>query len=98
MTAVEAAHLLRNPGCIDQNIDSTVVLANLPNGLSDSLNIAYIYTMECCVDASLLSHVSSCLVANILLDIENCNAANANFCKCLSHVEPETTTGAGRQC
>ena len=88
---------LGNASSIDKHIKRAVMVVNILNGLTNAFAITHIDTVKANIDASLLTKLACGLVAKLLLNVKNGNAAYANFGKCLSHVESEPTAATTRK-
>jgi hypothetical protein len=91
-------NLLGNAGSVDEHVELTVVVNDVLDGLAHSLTVAHVDAVETDVDASLLSEVSSGLLAELLLHVHDGDATNTNLSEGLRHVVAETATAAGSEC
>ena len=67
----EEVHLLCNSSCVDQDVDSSVVVHYILHSLVDCVAIANIDAVEACIDASLIAELASCFVPDLLLHVED---------------------------
>ena len=87
-------NLLGNAGSVDENVELSVVLNDVLDGLAHSLAIAHVDAVEADVDASLLGQVTGSLLAELLLNVHDGDATNTDLSEGLRHVVAETATAA----
>jgi hypothetical protein len=83
---------LRNTSGVDKDVELSVVIDDVLNGLAHSLTIAHVDAIEADVDAGLLTELTSSLVAELLLNVHDGNTTNTNLSQGLSHVVPEAAS------
>jgi len=91
---VKEDNLLGNTSGVDENVDSAVVSGNILDSLLNRSLVTDIDLVEADVDTSLSGEVLSGLLAELLLNIKDGNALDANLGEGLSHVVTESTATA----
>jgi hypothetical protein len=92
--SVKDVDLLGNAGSVDENIDVAVVGSDVLNSLLNGSFVTDVDLVEANVDTSLSGELLGRLLSEILLNIEDGNALDADFREGLSHVVTESTTAA----
>lgn len=91
---VKEDNLLGNTSGVDENVDSAVVSGNILDSLLNRSLVTDIDLVEADVDTSLSGEVLSGLLAELLLNIKDGNALDANLGEGLSHVVTESAATA----
>ena len=91
---VKEDNLLSNTSGVDENVDSAVVSGNILDSLLNGSLVTDVDLVEADVDTSLSGEVLSGLLAELLLNIKDGNALDANLREGLSHVVTESAATA----
>jgi hypothetical protein len=92
--SVKDTDLLGNASSIDENIDVAVVNSDIVDSLLNGSLIANIDLVKANIDTSLGGELAGRLLTQLLLNVEDGNALDANLRKGLSHVVTQSAAAA----